>query len=51
VEETQPHLFFLSIVLANSHRGKLSRLGGSVVGRHVVGSYRNSIQLRKVVNR
>ena len=36
--ETQPHLFILSIVLANSHRGKLSRLGGIAVGRHLVES-------------
>ena len=38
VGETQPHFFILSIVLANSHRGKLLRVGGSAVGRHLVGS-------------
>ena len=36
--QTQPQLFVLSIVLANSHRGKLSRLSGSTVGCHLVGS-------------
>jgi hypothetical protein len=34
VEKTQPHLFVVSIVLANSHGGKLSHLDGSVMGRH-----------------
>jgi hypothetical protein len=36
--ETHPHLFVLSIVLANSNRGKLSHLSGSALGRHLVGS-------------
>jgi len=38
IGDTQPHLFVLSIILENSHRGKLSHLGGNAVGRHLVRS-------------